>query len=62
MLKKSKISETEQQLLEIEQEILNSPLRDFLKEAEELGYTFFCKDIIKKVMVARLAKKGVVNE
>ena len=62
MLKKSKISETEQQLLEIEQEILNGPLRDFLKEAEELGYTFFCKDIIKKVMVARLAKKGVVNE
>ena len=56
MLKKSKISETEQQLLQIEQEILNSPLRDFLKEAEELGYTFFCKDIIKKVMVARLSK------
>ena len=62
MLKKSKISETEQQLLQIEEEILNGPLRDFLKEAEELGYTFFCKDIIKKVMVARLAKKGVVNE
>jgi len=62
MLKKSKISETEQQLLQIEEEILNGPLRDFLKEAEELGYTFFCKDIIKKVMVARLAKKGVANE
>ena len=62
MLKKSKISETEQQLLQIEEEILNGPLRDFLKEAEELGYTFFCKDIIKKVMIARLAKKGVVNE
>ena len=62
MLKKSKINETEQQLLQIEEEILNGPLRDFLKEAEELGYTFFCKDIIKKVMVARLAKKGVVNE
>ena len=57
MLKKSKISETEQQLLQIEEEILNGPLRDFLKEAEELGYTFFCKDIIKKVMVARLSKK-----
>ena len=62
MSKKSKISETEQQLLQIEEEILNGSLRDFLKEAEELGYTFFCKDIIKKVMVARLAKKGVVNE
>ena len=62
MLKKSKISETEQQLLQIEEEILNGPLRDFLKEAEELGYAFFCKDIIKKVMVARLAKKGVANE
>lgn len=57
MLKKTKISETEQQLLRIEEEILNGPLRDFLKEAEELGYTFFCKDIIKKVMVARLSKK-----
>lgn len=56
MLKKSKISETEQQLLQIEEEILNGSLRDFLKEAEELGYTFFCKDIIKKVMVARLSK------
>jgi len=62
MLKKTRISETEQQLLQIEEDILNAPLRDFLKEAEELGYTFFCKDIIKKVMVARLAKKGVVNE
>ena len=51
-----KISETEQQLLEIEKEILNAPLQDFLKEAEELGYTFFCKDIIKKVMIARLSK------
>ena len=57
MSKKSKISETEQQLLQIEEEILNGSLRDFLKEAEELGYTFFCKDIIKKVMVARLSKK-----
>ena len=57
MLKKTKISETEQQLLQIEEEILNGSLRDFLKEAEELGYTFFCKDIIKKVMVARLSKK-----
>lgn len=51
-----KLSETEQQLLQIEEEILNAPLRDFLKEAEELGYTFFCKDIIKKVMIARLSK------
>ena len=56
MLKTNKLSETEKQLLEIEEEILNAPLRDFLKEAEELGYTFFCKDIIKKVMVARLSK------
>jgi len=56
MLKKTKISEAEKQLLKIEAEILNAPLRDFLKEAEELGYTFFCKDIIKKVMVARLSK------
>ena len=62
MLKTNKLSETEQQLLQTEEEILNGPLRDFLKEAEELGYTFFCKDIIKKVMIARLAKKGVVNE
>ena len=56
MLKTNKLSETEQQLLQIEEEILNGSLRDFLKEAEELGYTFFCKDIIKKVMVARLSK------
>tara|TARA_R100000697_G_scaffold98215_1_gene110202 strand:- start:476 stop:652 length:177 start_codon:yes stop_codon:yes gene_type:complete len=57
MLKTTKISVTEKQLLKIQEEILNAPLRDFLNEAEKLGYTFFCKDIIKKVIIARLSQK-----
>ena len=42
------------------QEVMVTPLGEFLKEADELGYSFFCKDIVKKVIVARLNKKGLL--
>ena len=45
---------------ETHEEILKTPLGEFLKEAEEIGYTYFFKDIIRKVLVSRLKKKGVV--
>lgn len=40
------------------QEVLEGKLKDFLNEASELGYQFFCEDIIKKVVVDRLRKKA----
>ena len=39
-------------------EVLEGKLKDFLVEASELGYEFFCEDIIKKVVVDRLRKKA----
>jgi hypothetical protein len=41
-------------------EVMVTPLGEFLKEADELGYSFFCKDIVKKVIIARLHKKGLL--
>jgi hypothetical protein len=41
------------------QEVMVTPLGEFLKEADELGY-FFCKDIVKKVIIARLNKQGLL--
>lgn len=37
--------------------IMKTPLEDFLKEAFELGYSVFWKDIVKKVITARVHKK-----
>lgn len=43
-------------------EVLETSLKDFLKEADEVGYNYFFKDIIKKVIIARLQKKGLLDE
>jgi type III secretory pathway component EscR len=43
-------------------EVIKIPLKDFLKEADEVGYNYFFKDIIKKVIIARLQKKGLLDE
>jgi len=51
------------QLLEEEQkEVLKTSLGNFLKEADDVGYNYFFKDIIKKVIIARLQKKGLLDE
>jgi len=43
-------------------EVLKISLKDFLKEADDVGYNYFLKDIIKKVIIARLQKKGLLDE
>ena len=43
-------------------EVLKTPLGDFLKEADDIGYNYFFKDIIKKVIIARLQKKGLLDD
>ena len=43
-------------------EVLTTPLGDFLKEADDIGYNYFFKDIIKKVIIARLQKKGLLDD
>ena len=43
-------------------EVLETSLKDFLKEADDVGYNYFFKDIIKKVIIARLQKKGLLDE
>ena len=53
---------TEKEVNETHEEVLKTPLGDFLKEAADLGYTFFFKDIIKKVIVARLQQKGLLDD
>jgi|TARA_E500000178_G_C16939871_1_gene715826 hypothetical protein len=53
---------TEKEVSETHEEVLKTPLGDFLKEAADLGYTFFFKDIIKKVIVARLQQKGLLDD
>ena len=50
-------SKTEKLVDEIHAEVMRTPLEDFLNEASEIGYSYFFKDIIKKVVVARLAEK-----
>ena len=43
-------------------EVLKTSLEDFLKEASDIGYSYFFKDIIKKVIIARLQKKGLLDD
>ena len=43
-------------------EVLETSLKDFLKEADDVGYNYFFKDIIKKVIISRLQKKGLLDE
>jgi hypothetical protein len=43
-------------------EVLKISLKDFLKEADDVGYNYFFKDIIKKVIISRLQKKGLLDE
>jgi hypothetical protein len=43
-------------------EVLKTSLDDFLKEANDIGYSYFFKDIIKKVIIARLQKKGLLDD
>jgi hypothetical protein len=42
-------------------EVLKTSLKDFLKEADDVGYNYFFKDIIKKVIISRLQKKGLLD-
>jgi len=44
------------------EEVLKTSLGDFLKEASDIGYNYFFKDIIKKVIIARLQKKGLLDD
>ena len=53
---------TEKKVSETHEEVLKTPLGDFLKEAFDLGYSFFFKDIIKKVIIARLQQKGLLDD
>ena len=41
------MTELEKHVEKTHEEILKTPLGDFLKEASDLGYSFFFKDIIK---------------
>jgi hypothetical protein len=56
------VTELEKHVEKTHEEILKTPLGDFLKEASDLGYSFFFKDIIKKVIIARLQQKGILND
>lgn len=55
-------SETEKLVDEVHAEVMRTPLKDFLNEASDIGYSYFFKDIIKKVVVARLAKRGFTKD
>ena len=44
------------------EEVLKTSLDNFLKEASDIGYSYFFKDIIKKVIIARLQKKGLLDD
>tara|TARA_R100001129_G_scaffold180483_1_gene158567 strand:+ start:94 stop:276 length:183 start_codon:yes stop_codon:yes gene_type:complete len=50
-------SEIEKAVQEAHEEIMDAPLREFIQEADSLGYSFFCKDIVKKIITARVHKK-----
>ena len=39
-------------------EVLKTSLDDFLKEANDIGYSYFFKDIIKKSNHSKITKKG----
>ena len=56
------MNDLEKLISETHKEIMKTPLGEFLKEAEEIGYSFFCKDIVKKVIIARLQKQGKLGD
>ena len=56
------MNDLEKLISETHKEIMKTPLGEFLKEAEEIGYSFFCKDIVKKVIIARLQKQGNLGD
>jgi len=56
------VTKLEKHVEKTHEEILKTPLGDFLKEASDLGYSFFFKDIIKKVIIARLQQKGLLDD
>ena len=56
------MSKLKEQVDKTHKEVLQTPLGDFLEEAYDLGYSFFFKDIIKKVIIARLQKKGLLDD
>ena len=62
MTKLKDLINIEELIKQTHEEVLDTPLRDFLKEADEIGYSFFCKDIVKKVIIARLNNQGVFKD
>lgn len=56
------MNDLEKLISETHKEIMKTPLGEFLKEADEIGYSFFCKDIVKKVIIARLQKQGKLGD
>ena len=54
------MNDLEKLISETHAEVMKTPLGEFLKEADEIGYSFFCKDIVKKVIIARLQKQGLL--
>ena len=55
------MSDLDKFIKETHEEVMKTPLGEFLKEADEIGYSFFCKDIVKKVIIARLQKQWKEN-
>ena len=56
------MNDLEKLISETHKEIMKTPLGEFLKEVDEIGYSFFCKDIVKKVIIARLQKQGKLGD
>ena len=56
------MNDLEKLISETHKEIMKTPLGEFLKEADEIGCSFFCKDIVKKVIIARLQKQGKLGD
>ena len=56
------MNDLEKLISETHKEIMKTPLGEFLKEADEIGYRYFCKDIVKKVIIARLQKQGKLGD
>jgi hypothetical protein len=52
----------EEAMITEHEKVLKTSLEDFLKEARDIGYSYFFKDIIKKVIIARLQKKGLLYD
>ncbi len=56
------MSDLDKFIKETHAEVMKTPLSEFLKEADEIGYSFFCKDIVKKVIISRLHKQGKLGD